>query len=190
MAEAARTLKVNPKLAGQPCGWCAEPLALGADASLCTTCDAVHHAGCWDSSAGCSRTGCVNAPLAKLADVPAAAAAAVPPGYVFCPMCRVVVQDTDGLCPRCDAVLSPDGIYHGPTVTAPGAVASLVWGLVGLVLFGMILGIIAITKAQAARKLIASSPRYTGGGLAIAGMVLGIVDIVGWVLVIGSRCGR
>ena len=71
MAEAARTLKTNPKLAGQPCGWCAEPLALGADVSLCTTCETAHHAGCWASSAGCSKAECVNAPLKMLTSAPA-----------------------------------------------------------------------------------------------------------------------
>lgn len=192
MAEAARALKANPKLAGQPCGWCGEAVALGADVRVCTTCEGLHHAACWDSSAGCSKAGCLNAPLQKLDDAaaPGVAAEALPAGFVRCPMCRHVVMEADGLCSRCQAPLSPDGVYHGPQVTAPGAVASVVWGVIGLFFFGFILGAVAIGKAQSARGLIRTSPKYSGGALAMTGLVLGCVDIVGWIIVLGMRCSR
>lgn len=69
----------------------------------------------------------------------------------------------------------------GPKSMAPGAVASLVWGIVGLFVCGLILGGVAISKANEARALVDSQPqRYTGKGLATAGLVIGIIDIVGW----------
>ena len=65
-------------------------------------------------------------------------------------------------------------------VTAPGAVASVVWGVLGFFLFGVILGCVAIGKSSAAKKLIEAEPdRYTGGGLATTGMVLGVIDLIG-----------
>ena len=56
------------------------------------------------------------------------------------------------------------------------ATASLVCGIVGLILAGFILGIIAIVLASMAKKEIARTGQ-AGGGLATAGMVLGIIDI-------------
>lgn len=68
-------------------------------------------------------------------------------------------------------------------VTAPGATASVVCGVCGLILFGLILGGVAISKAAAAKKLIEDHPdQYDGGGLASVGMVLGVLDIIGAVV--------
>ena len=65
--------------------------------------------------------------------------------------------------------------------TAPGAVASVVCGVIGFFVFGIILGCVAIGKANAAKKLIAEHPgQYTGGGMATTGLVLGVIDLVGW----------
>ena len=59
------------------------------------------------------------------------------------------------------------------------ATASLIVGLVGLVVFGVILGIIALVLASQAKKEIAIEPgRYNNAGSATAGLVLGIVDLV------------
>ena len=63
-------------------------------------------------------------------------------------------------------------------MTAPGATAALVWGIVSLFVCGFILGWVAISKAKSAKKLIASSPRYGGDGMTTAGYVLGIIAIV------------
>jgi ABC-type phosphate transport system permease subunit len=69
--------------------------------------------------------------------------------------------------------------------TAPGATASVVCGILGFFIFGFILGPVAIGKANAARKQIAAHPdRYTGEGLATAGTVLGVIDIIGAVFAI------
>lgn len=189
MIEASRALKANPKMAGQPCAWCAEPLAIGADVRVCLACETIHHARCWDSSGGCSKSGCVNTPLARLdpAVVGSVVPVIVPAGYIQCPSCKNVVMNTGGLCGNCNFVLSPDGIYHGPVVNAPGALASLVWGIVGLFVCGLILGIIAINKSNEARKTIATSPMYGGSGLATAGLVMGIIDIIAWAAILVFR---
>jgi hypothetical protein len=85
--------------------------------------------------------------------------------------------------------MSPDGIYHGPKVNAPGAVAALVYGLVGLVFCQIILGPVAISKANAAKRAMASDPTLGGEGLATAGMVLGIVDLALFALYVLIRVG-
>jgi hypothetical protein len=200
--EAVRTLKANLKLEGKPCGWCQAALALGDDAAVCTACEAPHHLGCWDGKAGCSTHACSNAPLRRLdaaapavprsavagpaspfpagfgAAAPAPSPAALPAGMMTCPRCTLMLSIGTPICPGCRAITSPDGLYHGPKLNAPGAVASLVLGLIGLVVCGVVLGPLAIWQASNAKNAISRDPIYGGGGMATAGMVLGIIGLV------------
>jgi ABC-type phosphate transport system permease subunit len=65
----------------------------------------------------------------------------------------------------------------GPPVTDGKAVASLVCGLVGILCF--IPAIVAIVLGVSARgRIDASNGRLTGRGMAVAGMVLGIIGVV------------
>ncbi len=208
--EAARNLKANLKLDGQTCLACKTALKLGDDASVCTACDGPHHARCWNSYGGCATKGCANAPLRRL-DAPAYApsppaaspygaspyaAAPYPPaplpyGYVHCRSCRQVIGLLDPMCPYCRAITSPDGMYRGPRYNAPGAVASLVLGIVGILFCGIVLGPIGIAQASKAKRDIATNPMYEGGGLATAGLVLSIVATVAWAFIaLGAIAGN
>jgi hypothetical protein len=186
-------MKTNRVLEGQVCGWCSKELRFGDDAALCAACDARHHAGCWDQKGGCSLASCANAPLKQMAPPPAAAAgaAAVKPGMMPCPHCGRHIRENAPICRYCKRAPTPDGVYRGPRQTAPGAVASLVCGLVGLLICGVVLGIVAIVKANEAKRAIAADPRYEGAGMATAGFVLGIVDLVvfaiGLLVILGRR---
>jgi hypothetical protein len=91
------------------------------------------------------------------------------------------------ICPACRAITSPDGIYHGPKINAPGATQALVYGLIGLVFCGVILGPVAISKASAAKRAMASDPTLGGEGMATAGTVLGIIDLVLFVIYVMIR---
>ena len=65
--------------------------------------------------------------------------------------------------------------------TAPGAVSSLVCGIIAVVLCwvpvaGIILGAIAIKQSRSAKAAVQDSPDlYEGAGIAIGGLVCGIV---------------
>lgn len=173
-----RTLKANPKLAGSPCVWCGRALSLGDATSMCTSCERPHHQGCWDRHAGCANASCVNAPLRQLApEVVVSPPRLLPAGYQACRMCRETISTTAAICPFCRGISSPDGIYRGPMVNAPGAVSSLVYGILGLFLCNIILGPVAISKANSARAAMAADPTLGGSGLATAGYVLGIIDL-------------
>gem|GEM_PF-6595292 len=64
---------------------------------------------------------------------------------------------------------------------APGATTAMVLGIIGLFVAGMILGIIALVMGLKAKKAISENPgMYGGSGKATAGIVLGIIGIVGW----------
>jgi len=55
---------------------------------------------------------------------------------------------------------------------------ALICGIVGLFIAGLILGVIAITQGAKAKAM-----GHTGGK-ATAGIVLGVIDIVGWIIII------
>jgi hypothetical protein len=113
----------------------------------------------------------------------------LPAGMMPCPACRHPIMMGDPLCPYCRAITSPDGIYHGPKTNAPGAVASLVFGIIGLLFCGVIFGPLAIARSSSAKREIAMNPTYGGGGMATAGMVLGILDLVAWGILLLMRLG-
>lgn len=185
-APSSQHLKVNLKLAGKPCHICQTPLELAAEAAVCTACHGEYHARCWEARGGCATPMCMNAPLARF---DATAARPLPPGHMCCHNCKHEIPDSALLCPWCGVITSPDGIYHGPKTNAPGAVASLVWGIVGLFICGVVFGPIAIARASSAKKAMASNPTYGGGGYATAGMVLGIIDLVAFALIVMARAG-
>jgi hypothetical protein len=102
---------------------------------------------------------------------------------------------TEGAAPRSGEIAPV------PTVNGPGyaprntavpaaaasinglAVASLVMGLVGFILFGLG-GLLAIIFGHIARGQIRRSPdRQAGSGLALAGLILGYLQVIGGVLV-------
>lgn len=86
-----------------------------------------------------------------------------------------------GIAPAMPARATPQAYYPAVLPNAPGAVTSLVCGIVGVALpcVGLILGIVAVQQSRKAREEIALNPgRYGGGGMATAGLVLGIIGIV------------
>jgi len=206
VSDPAKRLKANKVIEGQACGWCSRPIQFGDDTAICTACDTPHHGICWDERQGCSLATCENAPLRQLeppagpatpqrpAPVPLgggsaeqraanrARARTLRPGMMPCPHCNRPIQEDAEICRYCRKAPTEDGVYRGPQVTAPGATASLVCGIIGILFscvcfIGLILGIVAIVKANEARRAIAEDPRYSGQGMATAGLVLGIISL-------------
>lgn len=95
--------------------------------------------------------------------------------------------------PRDEAGIRPYGEYaptgeaeahNAPPAAESGqktsgkAIASLVCGIIGLIVAGIILGIIAVVLGVVARREIAANPRLGGNGLATAGIVIGAIAFV------------
>ncbi len=75
------------------------------------------------------------------------------------------------------------GSGRGPAVNAGKATGALVCGIVGLFFCGVILGPIAIYLGMTAKREIQESGgRLKGSGMATAGIVLGIIALVTFVL--------
>ena len=111
----------------------------------------------------------------------------MPAGMMRCPNCASSIAQGALYCPSCNFITSPDGISHGPKTTAPGATASMVYGIVGLFICGVIFGPIAISKSNSSRALMKMDPTLEGEGMAIAGLVLGILDLVAWAIILMMR---
>jgi Domain of unknown function (DUF4190) len=70
------------------------------------------------------------------------------------------------------------------------AVAALVCGIVGLIIFSIVLGPLAVIFGIRGRRQIdASGGAQKGRGMATAGIVLGIVAVVLWIIVVSSGSG-
>lgn len=78
---------------------------------------------------------------------------------------------------------------YGPDVEEAKKTArnSLIAGVVGLFCLGFILGILAIKWGNDARKSLSAAGVSDSQGLALAGMILGGLDIAGWVIMMAIR---
>lgn len=121
-------------------------------------------------------------------------------GEVPCPYCGYPVvprvsASGGKVCPRCNntgQATAQEASWEPPPQAqplqnAPGAVPSLVLGILGIVIpyVGWILAIIALVQAKKARQALALRPgAYAGDGMAKAGRILGIIGICLGVLVL------
>jgi len=71
-----------------------------------------------------------------------------------------------------------------PPGVNPLAVAALVCALAGIPLFGIITGLVAVLLGVLALSSIRATSQR-GLGLALAGVLLGIVDVTGWIIFLG-----
>ena len=111
-----------------------------------------------------------------------------------CLKCQAPYADGDTSCPQCGSTSFMNeaamgvltelaGNRTGSKPKDSGARAALIWGLVGFLICGPVLGTVAIVKGLAARQAIARDPgsRETMG-TANAAIIMGIVDWVVFVL--------
>jgi hypothetical protein len=70
------------------------------------------------------------------------------------------------------------------TVPCKEAGIALACAIVGLFVFGIILGPLAVQYGQKARSKIDADPTLRGSGKATAAVILGVIDIVGAIIAI------
>jgi serine protease DegS len=72
----------------------------------------------------------------------------------------------------------------------PLAVAAFVLSLLGIPLIGILTGAVAMVLAGVALGQLADNPRFRGRGFAVAGMCLGLFDMIAWVVLLGFVVSR
>jgi hypothetical protein len=178
------TLKTaGEREAGVPCPHCRARILPGDEVTQCRACATVHHARCWDAARGCGAYSCaparrdlppVDAPGAngdgeriRISDEDIRRATPQPPRLPAYPA------------PEAHAFLAPPPDRR----TSRLAIAGLVCAVLGIPLFGLLTGAVAVLLCCLALGEIGRSGRK-GTGLALGGLVLGIGDIVGWIILI------
>lgn len=74
---------------------------------------------------------------------------------------------------------------NGESTTSGKAIGSLVCGIIGFFICGLILGIVAIVLGKQAMGEIDTSGGAIGGrGLALAGIIMGVIDLVAWAIIV------
>lgn len=165
--------------AGVLCPHCQLELRTGDDTAMCANCGATQHWDCWQSSGGCGsyecssghrhspRNGGSDVLRVSLDDLNDARPLPVSrPTFAVGPIpISLRVDDDDEYAPR-----------HWNKL----AIVSLVLSLIGIPMFGVpgLIGIVLGTIALAKH-----SRRSKGLGLAISGLLLGVADCVGWLIV-------
>jgi len=156
-----RALKANKKIADEiRCGICGSPFVLGEDIVQCERCQAFFHPKCRDEYKGCNSPGCKEEGKA-------------------CPFCGEKIKIDALKCKHCGEYLDKSLRQSTEVKVEPAdAGSAMTMGIIGIFCFGIILGPIAISKANRALAVINAEPGTPGKGKATAGLVLGIIDTV------------
>lgn len=86
---------------------------------------------------------------------------------------------------RSVAVPAGNSTHHAPLQTLPQATTAMCLGIASLVVFGIILGPIAICIGISAKKTIQANPnKYMGEGQATTGIVCGSIAVILWIILI------
>ncbi len=120
----------------------------------------------------------------------------------FCKYCGSKVNEEDKFCQKCGAKIeenttstnneiqnnniqnsnvnnnTQNDAVNGKNGTNPSAIGGFVCSLVGLLIFGVIMGTIAICLGVTAKKHMEVFKNEKGGGLATAAIIIGIIDVV------------
>lgn len=156
-------LRANKRLVEEEvCPACQGKFDLGEEVFRCGACGGHFHQRCWEAQGGCSRPECREETQ-------------------FCIFCGGEIKKSALKCRHCgkylDASLETAG-GGGDQTPVDEANTALILGIIGFFCCGVILGIIAIVKGNTALKIIEREPQRPGRGKAIAGIVLGIIDLV------------
>jgi S1-C subfamily serine protease len=182
-APGARSLIACPREVGSECPHCAGEIVLGEPIMVCQACGTVHHRTCWKEQVRCGSYSCAPARRPSLERETSAAVLTITQldleSAVPLPMStpRTHNAHAAGIALRAASTTAPSGVNKL-------AIASLICSLAGIPLFGLITGLVAVLLGVLALSAIRVSAQR-GLGLALAGLILGIVDMTGWIILLG-----
>ena len=164
---------------GVVCPHCNREIVRGEKTVQCSYCGDVQHWLCWESGRGCGSYDC--------------SSGNIPNDDVFAEsVIKITTDDVRNAVPMSPGI---SGTYRGPALSIPIgptagsdrwnrlAIVSFVVALLGIPLFGIVTGLIAVVLGGLA--LVGKhSFKRRGAGLAAGGILLGIADFVGWAIVL------
>jgi Trypsin-like peptidase domain/Domain of unknown function (DUF4190)/Prokaryotic RING finger family 1 len=174
------SLTAGAREAGTVCPHCTTPIRSGDPVNVCQACGTAHHDLCWRVTSRCGSYDCSPArrDLSR-AETPL----------------RISAEELDNARPQPPPVVN--GTYpqvrpfvppgSGPSPGRQGtsrlAIAALVCALCGIPLFGLLTGLVAILLGSLALGSLRHSQKK-GAGLAVTGILVGLLDVVGWLVVL------
>lgn len=96
----------------------------------------------------------------------------------YCSNCLVDIRGAR-YCASCKSMAVTTPVAGEPCLLAGEA---LKYAIIGVFIFGIVLGPMAISKGLAAKKLISANPTMSGGGKATAAIIIGAASLGFWVL--------
>lgn len=97
---------------------------------------------------------------------------------LICPNCGTQNPPSSSYCSDCGRPIGAGARERKKSTVTGAGVASLVMGIVGLIIFAIVLGPIAIILGAIAWG-------NNKDKLGLAGLILGIIDIIGWIILMG-----
>ncbi len=167
-------MRANPKIAEESaCAVCGQKFKEWEEIVRCENCGKYYHKLCQEQAAGCVSPECKGDDLKS------------------CPYCAEKIKKTAVKCRFCGQILDLDLKVTLEASQPKGEIKeandALIFSIIGLFCFGVILGPIAIAKGTKALNIIKNEPGYTGKGKATAGVVIGIIDVIAWLVAILMR---
>ncbi|QEH34196.1 Serine protease Do-like HtrA [Aquisphaera giovannonii] len=186
-----RSLVACPREVGSRCPYCPDAVAVGDLIMVCQSCGTVHHRACWNGHGGCGAYSCT--PARREVDSPRAGVLTISAAdldrAVPLPAARPHSYSVNGAASGAGrGAAAPTWERADPRRLNRLAMASFVCGLAGIPLFGLVTGLVAIGLAAFALAAIRATPQR-GLWMAISGMILGMADVVGWLLLISAYFG-
>jgi S1-C subfamily serine protease len=167
-----RILTAGQREAGILCAHCGTAIQWAQSTAVCRECGALHHETCWQLKPRCGSYECSTATSA--AD-PAAA-----------PALTITLEDLAAAEPLPTRSAIDSNNPHGLGFSEPverwnrAGVWAFVISLVGIPLFGLITGLVAMVVGCVA--LAGHARNNRGLALAVAAIVIGLAEVVGWAI--------
>lgn len=171
---------------GVVCPHCSREIVRGEKTVQCSDCGDVQHWSCWNSGNGCGSYDCSSGYAGDSYDDQNAE-----------PVLKITSDEVQNAVPLAPGI---SGAYRGPAVSIPVgpgvesdrwnrlAIVSFIVALLGIPLFGIVTGLVAVVLGGLALAGKHSLKRR-GAGLAAGGVLLGIADFVGWTIVLFQMGG-
>ncbi|MEX2316809.1 MAG: trypsin-like peptidase domain-containing protein [Pirellulales bacterium] len=152
---------------GVPCAQCGREIRLGDPTAICQDCGAVHHASCWHTARGCAAYEC-------------AATTADSGQLAMLSITRAELAAAEPIVARSVADSEPAGGATGVQKKRWNrtAVWAFIIAIIGIPAFGLLTGLFAMVIGCIA---LAGHTRHRRGlSLAVAGILIGLFDVIGW----------